>query len=79
MPAYVQSSDRAPSPGWARDAHRKKPSRTDGERSGASRSLSASAHLRRRAHERPQPGAAPGCNPPFVTPSIGLDPEVHRA
>jgi len=45
----------------------------------AQRSRSASAHLRRRAHERPQPGAAPGCNPPFVTPSIGLDPEVHRA
>jgi hypothetical protein len=40
----------------------------------AQRSRSASAHLRRRAHERPQPGAAPGCNPPFVTLSLGLDP-----
>jgi len=40
----------------------------------AQRSRSASAHLRRRACERPQPGAAPGCNPPFVTLSIGLDP-----
>jgi len=37
------------------------------------------AHLRRRAHERPQPGAAPGCNPPCVTLSLGLDPEGHRA
>ena len=40
----------------------------------AQRSRSASAHLRRRAHERPQPGAAPGCNPPFVTLSLGLVP-----
>ena len=45
----------------------------------AQRSRSASAHLRRRAHERPQPGAAPGCNLPFVTLSIGLDPTGHCA
>ena len=45
----------------------------------AQRSRSASAHLCRRAHEQLQPGAAPGCNPPFVTLSLGLDPEGHRA
>ena len=52
--------------------------RTERRLAIAQRSRSASAHLRRRAHERPQPGAAPGCNLPFLTLSIGLDPEGHR-
>ena len=53
--------------------------RTERRLAIAQRSRSASAHLCRRAHEQLQPGAAPGCNPPFVTLSLGLDPEGHRA
>ena len=48
--------------------------RTERRLAIAQRSRSASAHLCRRAHEQLQPGAAPGCNPPFVTLSLGLDP-----
>jgi len=47
MRAGVLSSDRAPSPGWDRDARRKVPSRADGERSVALRSLSDRAARRR--------------------------------
>ena len=47
MHARVLSSDRAPSPGWACDARHKVPSRTDGERSVASRSPSDIAARRR--------------------------------
>ena len=59
MRAHVPSSDRAPRPGWARDAHRKKPSRTDGERSGASRSLSDRAARRRTCAD----ARTSSCNP----------------
>ena len=47
MRAGVLSSDRAPSPGWGRDARRKVPSRADGERSVALRSPSDRAARRR--------------------------------
>ena len=46
MRAGVLSSDRAPSPGWDRDARRKVPSRADGERSVALRSPSDRAARR---------------------------------
>jgi len=47
MRAGVLSSDRAPSPGWDRDARRKVPSCTDRERSVASRSPGDRAARRR--------------------------------
>ena len=78
MRAHIPSSDRTPRPGCERAA-RREPAvahrlRTKRRSAIALRSRGASAHLRRSARERPQPGAAPGCNPPFVTLSIGLDP-----
>ena len=69
MPAYVQSSDRAPRPGWARDAHRKKPSRTDGERSGASRSLSDRAARRRTCADACTSGSNPAPRLAAIRPS----------
>jgi hypothetical protein len=83
MRAHIPSSDHTPRPGCTRAA-RREPAVTHRRRTKrrsaiAQRSRGASAHLRRRARERPQPGAAPGCNPPFVTLSLGLDPEGHRA
>jgi hypothetical protein len=78
MRAHIPSSDRTPRPGCERAA-RREPAvahrlRTKRRSAIALRSRGASAHLRRSARERPQPGAAPGRNPPFVTLSIGLDP-----
>ena len=53
MRAGVLSSDRAPSPGWDRDARRKVPSRADGERSVGLRSPSdRAARLRACADAR---------------------------
>ncbi len=69
MRAYVQSSDRAPRPGWARDAHRKKPSRTDGERSGASRSLSDRAARRRTCADARTSGRNPAPRLAAICPS----------
>jgi hypothetical protein len=78
MRAHMPSSDCTPRPGCERAARRESAGahrrRTKRPSAIAQRSRGASAHLRRRACERPQPGAEPGCNLPFVTLSIGLDP-----
>ena len=79
MRAGVPSSDRALSPGWAcdSDARRKVPSRTDGERSVASRSPSDIAARRRacvdaRASVR-SPAPLQACNLPFVADELSTD------
>ena len=79
MRAGVLSSDRALSPGWAcdSDARRKVPSRTDGERSVASRSPSDIAARRRacvdaRASVR-SPAPLQACTLPFVADELSTD------
>ena len=59
MRAGVLSSDRAPSPGWDRDARRKVPSCTDGERSVASRSPCDRAARRRACADARASGRSP--------------------
>ena len=59
MRAGVLSSDRAPSPGWDRDARRKVPSRTDGERSVGLRSPSDRAARRRACADARASGRSP--------------------
>ena len=59
MRAGVLSSDRAPSPGWDRDARRKVPSRADGERSVALRSPSDRAARRRACADARASGRSP--------------------
>ena len=79
MRAGVLSSDRALSPGWAcdSDARRKVPSRTDGERSVASRSpCDRAARRRTRSHARASvcsPAPLQACHLPFVADELSTE------
>jgi hypothetical protein len=77
MHARVLSSDRAPSPGWACDARHKVPSRTDGERSVASRSpCDRAARRRTRSHARASvcsPAPLQACHLPFVADELSTE------
>ena len=69
MRAGVLSSDRAPSPGWDRDARRKVPSRADGERSVALRSPSDRAARRRACADARASVRSPGPLQAAICPS----------
>ena len=77
MRAGVLSSDRAPSPGWDRDARRKVPSCTDRERSVASRSPCDRAARRRTCADARvsvrSPAPLQACHLPFVADELSTE------